>query len=359
MDVTRALLNSIGVELVWFPMEQYNSPSGTNFTTLTITQTTNTVATCTGGITGITLMITKCSGTPGTLAVTDALSGTGITAGTIITGLITGTGGAGTYTVNNSQTVKTGTPITATTTNLQSTNFQTLTQQVPSTSKPPAPPCAISQMTIPPNNSCGSPTAPRNTDASTINMFFVSNLNPPASGGALYGISWIGNNGVAIGGNTFFAPTPLQARPDTIAHELLHDLGLDHDTYGAGPWVPPTLPDANPPSYTPPFGVAPPIPTNPLFGECDPSYPACGANLMSAGNLRTEPLVACVLAPLLSSTVAPPLGCLTTVGTRTVQSPGLYTGTADQVTPLNPNFGYGIATSAHCRCRSSRKCWQA
>ena len=186
------------------------------------------------GITGITLMITKCSGTPGTLAVTDALSGTGITAGTFITGLITGTGGAGTYTVNHSQTVKTGTPITATTTNLQSTNFQTLTQQVPSTSKPPAPPCAISQMTIPPNNGCGSPTAPRNTDASTINMFFVSNLNPPASGGALYGISWIGNNGVAIGGNTFFAPTPLQARPDTIAHELLHDLGLDHDTSERG-----------------------------------------------------------------------------------------------------------------------------
>ena len=36
---------------------------------------------------------------------TDALSGTGITAGTVITGLITGTGGAGTYTVNPSQTV--------------------------------------------------------------------------------------------------------------------------------------------------------------------------------------------------------------------------------------------------------------
>ena len=100
-------------------------------------------------------------------------------------------------------------------------------------------------MTIPQNsngNTCGSPVSPRSTDASTINMFFVSKLNPPASGGTLYGISWIGNNGVAISGNTFFAPTPLQARPDTIAHELLHDLGLDHDTYGAGPWVPPTNP---------------------------------------------------------------------------------------------------------------------
>ena len=260
VDITRVLLNSIGVELVWFPINQDKSPSGSDFTTLNITQATNTVATCTGSITGITLTITKCSGTPGTLTVTDALSGTGITAGTVITGLLTGKGGAGTYAVNTSQTVKTGTTITATTTSLQSADFQTLSQQVKSTKTPPIPPCAIAQMTIPPNangNMCASPMAPLSADASTINMFIVSKLNPPASGGTLYGISWIGNNGAAIGGNTFFAPTPLQARPDTIAHELLHDLGLDHTTYGAGPWVPPTLPNANPPSYTPPFGVAP------------------------------------------------------------------------------------------------------
>src|SRR5271155_5457691 len=44
VDITRELLNNIGVELVWFPMEQYcdqTAPgpcpgSGTNFTTLTI-----------------------------------------------------------------------------------------------------------------------------------------------------------------------------------------------------------------------------------------------------------------------------------------------------------------------------------
>ena len=333
VDITRALLNNIGVELVWFPMEQYSSPSGTNFTTLTITQTTNTVATCTGSITGITLTITgTCTGTPGTLAVTDALSGGTIASGTVITGMITGKGGAGTYTVSTSQTVS-KTTITAMTTILTSTGLQALTQQTPGTN-----PCPISKMTIPPNsngNTCGSPTPPRNTDASTINMFFVSKLNPPASGGTLYGISWIGNNGIAIGGNTFFAPTPLQARPDTIAHELLHDLGLDHTTFGAGPWVPPTLPDANPPSYTPPFGVAPPIPTNPLFGECDPSYPACGANLMSAGNLRTEPSVACVLNGFSGDQVSACSGL-----------PSLYNGMADQVTPLNPDFGYGIATSA-------------
>jgi hypothetical protein len=353
VDITRVLLNNIGVELVWLPMTQYNSPTSPNLTTLTITQTTNTVATCTGSISGFTLSITKCS--KGTVGVTDGLSGgtssTGVVAsGTVVTGMVTGAGGVGTYTVNPSQTVK-STTITATTTGLQSANFQTLSQQVPSTATPPTTPnCAISQMTIPQNsngNTCGSPVAPRNTDASTINMFFVSKLNPPASGGTLYGISWIGNNGVAIGGNTFFAPTPLQARPDTITHELLHDLGLDHTTYGAGPWTPPTnLPPTASPFYTAPFGIAPPIPTNPLFGECDSSYPACGGNLMTAGNIRTEPSVACVLAPLLSTTVTPPARCLTTVGGQTVQLPSLYNGMVDQVTPLNPNFGYGVATSA-------------
>lgn len=354
VDITRVLLNNIGVELVWFPMVQYCDQvgpgqtcpgSGTNFTTLTITSTTNTVASCTGTIAGFTLTITKCSS--GTVAVTDGLSGgtssTGVVAtGTVITGMITGTGGVGTYTVNPSQTVK-STTITVTTTGLQSTNFQTLAQQAPGTN-----PCPIAKMTIPPDsngNTCGSPVFPRNTDASTINMFFVSKLNPPASGGTLYGISWIGNNGVAIAGDTFFAPTPLQARPDTISHELLHDLGLDHTTYGAGPWTPPTNPSAKPPFYTAPFGVAPPIPTNPLFGECDSSYPACGGNLMTAGNLRTEPTVACVLAPLLSATATPPVACLTTVGGQTVQLPSLYNGMVDQVTPLNPNFGYEVATS--------------
>jgi hypothetical protein len=351
VDITRVLMNNIGVELVWFPMTQYISASGTNFTTLNITQVTTTVATCTGTIAGFTLTIRTCSGTPGTLAVTDGLSGGTIASGTVITGMITGTGGAGTYTVNPSQTVSTATTITATTTGLQSANFQTLSEQVKSTSNPPSSPCAISQMTIPPNatingvpNTCGKPASPRNTDASVINMFFVSKLNPPAQGGTLYGLSWIGNNGVAIAQNTFFAPTPLQARPDTIAHELMHDLGLDHSTYGAGPWTPPT--NANPPSYTSPFGVAPPIPANPLFGECDSSYPACGANVMTTGSLRTEPSVPCVLAPLLSGSVTPPLGCLPPLNTLTAQSPGLYTGMADQVTPLNPSFGYGTATTA-------------
>ena len=67
---------------------------------------------------------------------------------------------------------------------------------------------------------------------------------------------------------------------------------------------------------------------------------------MTAGNIRTEPSVACVLAPALSGSGTLPAGCLPPANGLTAQSPGLYTGAADQVTPLNPNFGYGVATSA-------------
>src|SRR5262249_22646337 len=125
----------------------------------------------------------------------------------------------------------------------------------------------------------------------------------------------------AIGGNTFFAPTPLQARPATIAHELLHDLGLDHTHYGAGPWTPP---DNTNGSYNAPDGVAPPLPAKPFDGECDPAYPACGANLMTSGNLRTEPSLACVLAGFGGDAV--PTACS--------GLPSLANAMADQVTPL-------------------------
>jgi hypothetical protein len=116
------------------------------------------------------------------------------------------------------------------------------------------------------------PNAPVSSTSSVLNMFFVTRLNPPPSqsGGQLYGFSWFGNNGIAIGSNTFFPPSPLPPRPDTIPHEIGHNLGLDHATFGAGP--------------------------NPVNGECDANYSACMANLMTtggvpAGNLRTEPPV--------------------------------------------------------------------
>jgi hypothetical protein len=93
-----------------------------------------------------------------------------------------------------------------------------------------------------------------------MNMFFVSTLTPNVPG-LLYGFSWINNNGVSIGLNTFSPPFGLPGRPDTIAHEIGHNLDLDHTTFGAGP----------------------------VNGICGT---ACRNNLLTAGNLRTEPSIA-------------------------------------------------------------------
>ena len=60
-------------------------------------------AVVTGSISGTTLTVTAV--TNGVLAVGSFISGTGVTAGTYITALGSGTGGAGTYTVSASQTV--------------------------------------------------------------------------------------------------------------------------------------------------------------------------------------------------------------------------------------------------------------
>ena len=65
--------------------------------------TSSAGAIVTAAITGTTL--TVASVTSGTLYVGQTIQGAGITAQTIITALGTGTGGAGTYTVNNSQTI--------------------------------------------------------------------------------------------------------------------------------------------------------------------------------------------------------------------------------------------------------------
>ena len=59
------------------------------------------VASFTGSIAGGTLTVSAMSS--GTLGVGDVLSGTGVTVGTYITGLLSGTGGVGTYSVSPSQ----------------------------------------------------------------------------------------------------------------------------------------------------------------------------------------------------------------------------------------------------------------
>jgi hypothetical protein len=99
-------------------------------------------------------------------------------------------------------------------TNCTSAQFNTLTDQ-----------SAIS------GGSAPLPSPPLNSTPTVLNMFFVNTLVPPSSG-TLYGLAWVGANGIAISSNVFFPPYPLTPRYDTLAHELHHNLGLNHgDAY--------------------------------------------------------------------------------------------------------------------------------
>lgn len=90
----------------------YTNGTGASYTaTKKVAATINgQTASVTGSISTTTLTVTAVGS--GTLAVGQILSGTGVTAGTRITGFISGTGGTGTYSVSVSQTVA-STTITA------------------------------------------------------------------------------------------------------------------------------------------------------------------------------------------------------------------------------------------------------
>ena len=72
----------------------------------------------------------------------------------------------------------------------------------------------------------------QSTDASTINAWFLKTL--AATNGTLYGQGWIGGNGVAINSTAVNSFNGGVGRVDTVAHEVGHNLGLDHTTFGAG-----------------------------------------------------------------------------------------------------------------------------
>ena len=81
-------------------------------------------------------------------------------------------------------------------------------------------------------SNCTVPLAP--STANAINMFFVNSLQPGTGvPSPIYGFGWLNGNGIAIASNTFsFSSAP--SRWDTLAHEIGHNLNLDHTTFGAG-----------------------------------------------------------------------------------------------------------------------------
>ena len=101
--------------------------------------------------------------------------------------------------------------------------------------------------------------SPLSASSTVINMFFVNSITPPpGQSGILYGFSWINNNGIAISANTFFPPFPLTPRFDTLAHEIGHNLSLNHaDSFN--------------------------------YGYDGTPSPAPASDLMTQGSTRTEP----------------------------------------------------------------------
>ena len=69
----------------------------------------------------------------------------------------------------------------------------------------------------------------QNADPKVINLWFVRSIG----GGGYYGHSLQNGNGIAMADNVFAANSGVD-RLDVIAHEMGHNLGLDHTTFGAG-----------------------------------------------------------------------------------------------------------------------------
>ena len=123
---------------------------------------------------------------------------------------------------------------------LTSPDFQTLTQHsicsdhggLPNGSKLANPPLAASP--VPPTviNGCSQALPCLNT-SNAIDTFFVNSyVAPPGTSNVgIFGFSWINGDGVSVNKSIF---TTVGPRFDTLAHEIGHALALDHNIYGAG-----------------------------------------------------------------------------------------------------------------------------
>lgn len=75
----------------------------------------------------------------------------------------------------------------------------------------------------------GTPGA-RSSNWNTLNAWFVPTLDASNPAETLFGLGYLGGNGVAINAGAVNAAD----RRDTLVHEVGHNLGLSHDTLGAG-----------------------------------------------------------------------------------------------------------------------------
>ena len=120
-------------------------------------------------------------------------------------------------------TCKDGTVVSA------SPELAALTQQKICTNNKGTPSGVTNPPTAP---SPAPPLASTLGESNALDVFFV--LDYP--GQAVFGQSWINGDGVSIGGNAAFTSPSTGPGPrfDVLAHEIGHALDLDHTTFGAG-----------------------------------------------------------------------------------------------------------------------------